>query len=379
MNRIVSSLLLTLATLATAPLGAWAREFEHVKYVGLGRNKPYHVISADFNNDGNADLALVDWLSGKVSVLLGRGDGTFQKEIQFAVPSPVDLAAGDFNEDGVQDLAVVESNGTGDGAVAIFLGDGTGRFRLSGTYKVGIATGMVATADLNGDGHLDVAVTNAGFEGNGPSMMTFFGDGHGKLGHPTTYKMPGEQPAGIVAGDLNGDTYPDLAVATYQAGSVAVFMNDGTGKFEKPIYYSVDGDPEQVTIADLRNDGREDLVVADGVYALDVWLNNGDGTFGSPSQYLPKFPDAQSPEACTVADFNLDGKLDVACAGPHSYAYWFRGKGDGTFTSGIEVRDGDPNNGGTFIASGDFNNDGAPDLAIPIYDVPKVGILLNAQ
>jgi len=299
-----------------------ASQFERPVFYGVGQ-KPTVTVAARLSNSGNIDLAVA--LSDEVSILLGNGDGTFQKPLTFPVPSPLGIAVGDFNEDGNQDLAIVEYGGTGVGYLAIFLGDGEGHFTPSASYKMGVGTVRVAAADFNKDGHLDLAVANEGFEGSGESMMTLFGDGSGHFSGRKTYKMqPDEYPFGIAAGDLNGDGYPDIAVATAEGGSVAVFMNDGTGRFGVPTYYRLDGEPLQVTIADLRNDGRGDLVVADGVYALDVWLNNGDGTFGSPSQYLPKFPDAEPPEACTVADFNLDGKLDVACAGPYSYAYWFR-------------------------------------------------------
>jgi FG-GAP-like repeat len=112
---------------------------------------------------------------------------------------------------------------------------------------------------------------------------------------------------------------------------------------------------------------------------LDVWLNNGDGTFGKPTTYAPTFFGWEPPEACTVADFNLDGHLDVACAASESYAYFFDGKGNGKFGSAHTIKESIQGAGGFSIASGDFNNDGAPDLAMPIQNYGKVAILLNTK
>jgi len=110
-----------------------------------------------------------------------------------------------------------------------------------------------------------------------------------------------------------------------------------------------------------------------------VLLNEGDGTFGKPAIYQPTFFNWQPPEACAVADFNLDGKLDVACAPGGNDAYVFYGKGNGKFGPGIEITTAINHQGGFSIASGDFNNDKAPDLAIPIQNYGKVAILLNTQ
>jgi VCBS repeat protein len=134
-----------------------------------------------------------------------------------------------------------------------------------------------------------------------------------------------------------------------------------------------------VKIADLRNDGRQDLVMADASRGMVVLLNKGDGTFGKPHLYQPTFFNWQPPEACTVADFNLDGKLDVACATSVNDGYYFYGKGDGTFKPGVEIEEAIHSDGGYSIASGDFNHDGAPDLAFTIEDNGKVAILLNTQ
>ena len=379
MIRATLGLLLAIATLATLAPSAWAGQFKKAVYYNVGsQQQPYHVIATHLTNSGKVDLAFTDLVSESVSILLGNGNGTFQKALTFAVPAPVGIAAGDFNEDGIQDLAVVENGGTGDGAVALFLGDGHGHFKLSATYSVGVGSVDIAVADFNGDGHLDVAVTNKGFN-NGPgNMMTFFGNGHGKLKNRKTYKMTG-QPYGIAAGDLNGDGHPDLAVAALQGGTVAILMNDGAGKFGKPVYYSVNGWPTEIRIADLRNNGDQDLVIADISSGLDIWLNNGDGTFGQPTIYVPMFSGAEAPEDCTVADFNLDGNLDVACATNLDDSYFFYGKGDGTFGSAIQIANTIDYKGGFSIASGDFNNDGAPDLAIPIQDYGKVAIMLNTQ
>jgi len=372
----ISALIAGVALVLTVT-DASAGQFKKAIYYPAG-GRPYRLIAAQLTDSGNVDLAVANYLTSEVSILLGKGDGTFQKPLEFPVPAPIALAAGDFNEDGNQDLAVVESGGTGDGAVAIYLGDGKGGFKLSASYAIGVASVSLAVADFDGDGHLDVAVTNKGFDTTG-SMMTFFGDGHGKLGDRKTYKMAGG-PFGIAAGDLKGDHSPDLTVTQFDNGSVAVFVNDDTGHFLKPVTYNAGGgEVVDVKIADLRNDGRNDLVIANGSLGMAVLLNSGNGTFGKPTIYHPTFFNWQPPDACTVADFNLDGVLDVACASQLEDSYFFYGKGDGTFGKGIPIANTINHQGGYSIASGDFNHDGAPDLAIPIEEYGKVAILLNTQ
>jgi len=379
MGRMSQRVLLVLAMLWLSGVSASAGQFKHVVYRPAGQ-RPYRVVATQLTVSGNLDLVLADYLSSQIVTLLGNGDGTFQKPIRFRAPSPIGLAAGDFNEDGIEDLAVVETGGTGDGAIALFLGDGKGGFKLSASYRIGVASVNVAVADFNGDGHLDVAITDQGF-GNPGDVMVFLGNGHGKLGKPTKYKMSGG-PVGIAAADLNGDHHPDLAVALAGGGSVAVLMNDGTGHFQKPVIYSA-GDccgPVDVKIADLRNNGKQDLVIANINAGMVVLLNKGDGTFGKPTIYTPFFQNWQPPEACTVADFNLDGNLDVACAASLNDGYIFYGDGKGKFGSGgIEFKNALNHQGGFSIAAGDFNDDNAPDLAIPIQNYGKVAILLNTQ
>jgi hypothetical protein len=128
---------------------------------------PYRVVATQLAKSGNFDLVMADYLSNQIVVLLGKGDVTFQRPIQFSAPAPIGLAVGDLNGDGNEDLVVVESGGTGAGALAVFLGHGDGRFIFKASYQVGSVAGFVTIADFNGDGKLDVAETdqgNLGFE-----------------------------------------------------------------------------------------------------------------------------------------------------------------------------------------------------------------------
>jgi hypothetical protein len=286
---------------------------------------------------------------------------------------------GDLNEDGHPDLAVVESPGGTDGVLDIFFGEGDGKFHAGPRYRVGVAPIGVAIADFNGDGHLDVAVANSNHFKKHGSVMVFSGNGKGKLAKTATYSVA-ESPWSIAAGDLNGDNFPDLAVTQETAGSVAVLLNDGTGKFLAPVSYNAGGgEVVDVKVADPRNNGKQDLVIADLSAGMVVLLNTGNGTFGEPTIYQPCGNNCQAPSACTLADFNLDGNLDVACATTYNGDYYFLGHGKGKFGAAIFLGETIQNDGGESIAAGDFNNDKAPDLAIPVELKGKVAIMLNTQ
>jgi hypothetical protein len=378
MQRTIWSLAIAVAALAITTQSASAGQFKKAVYYKAGE-RPYQVVVTHVTNGPNLDLVIGNYLSGQVAVLLGNGDGTFQQPRTFTVPSPIGIAVGDLDGDGKQDVAVVESGGTGKGALGVFLGNGDGTFHKSATYVTGIMPVSVAIADFNGDGHLDLAVTDSDQFHKVGDVKVFFGDGKGKLGKPATYKVAGA-PWSIAAGDLNGDKFPDLVVTQGIVESVAVLLNDGSGKFRAPVSYSVVGSgATKVKIADLRNAGKEDLVVASLSEGMVVLLNKGNGTFGKPTVYPPACHNCQAPEDCAVADFNLDGNLDVVCATTYNGDYFFYGDGKGKFGDAIFIGETMQNDGGYSIAAGDFNNDQAPDLAIPIELKGKVAIMLNTK
>src|SRR5262249_30897533 len=141
--------------------------------VGFG---PQAVAVGDFNNDGVADLAVADASAGTVSILLGKGDGTFQAAQGYASGAsgdqPQSIAVGDFNGDGAADLAVTNLLSS---TVSVLLGNGNGTFQAPQGYTVGSLPYSVAVGDFNGDGIPDLAVTN--YLDNTVSILLGPGDG----------------------------------------------------------------------------------------------------------------------------------------------------------------------------------------------------------
>jgi hypothetical protein len=386
MARIIPSIstaLIVLAALTAFLPSAAARQFKKAVYYKLN-DLPYSVVTADFNHDGNLDLAVAEYFTGQVGILLGKGNGAFHAPHYFSAPGAIGLAVGDFGGNHRQDLAVVESGGTGYGALAIFLSNGNGTFRESATYPLGIEPFTAAVADFDGDGHLDIAVQSAlGYGKNGKegAVLVFFGKGDGTFGKPAIYRVP-NFPGSIAAGDFDGDGHPDLAVTQADTDSVAVLMNDGHGKFKLTGEFSSSPNSGSVTAADLRGNGVLDLVVAGGASSIAVLLGNGDGTFEKAVLYSTSQLGTANVYATVVSDFNLDGTPDIAGVFGQGYpdhlGVLFYGNGDGTFGPPHAFQ-GEKGSGGYWLTTGDFNMDGAPDLAVSDYASGAAAVLLNTR
>jgi len=277
------------------------------------------IIAADFNHSGHQGFAVALINNEAAAILLGNGDGTFvSSSASFAGtgdPTTSALAVADFNADGNLDLALVNEI-YGSGFVA--LGYGEGAFNGAGNLN---ATGFlngIAVGDFNGDGKLDAIVAggsggvSAGLGGSGLAVSVGNGDGTFTPAKGSPISL-GQNLSAIVAADFNGDGKLDVAVTDSSANAVYILLGNGDGTFGPPSTITVGSDPDAIVAGDFNNDGKLDLAIANGGdNTVTLLLGNGDGTFtqasGSP------YPVGKGPYQIVAADFNGDGKLDLATA-----------------------------------------------------------------
>ncbi len=308
----------------------------------------------DFNGDGIPDLALINtYYSNTVAILLGNGDGTFTAVS--SSPSvgefPAGIAVGDFNGDGKLDLAITEN---GSNSATILLGNGDGTFTpAAANPATGIQPMGIAVGDFNGDGIADLAVACSG----SGTVTILLGKGDG------TFTAAAVSPAvsgadQIVVADFNGDGKLDLAVGSQGNDPPAILLGHGDGSFTKAPIPSASGS-SLLAAADVNGDGKIDLLVANYYpEAVSVLLGNGDGTFTEG----PAFPQTiYQAVGLVVADFNMDGIPDMATLDSNDNIEIFLGQGDGAFAD-VSTLPATANSQ-PFLVAGDFNGDGRPDLA----------------
>ena len=320
--------------------------------------------------------------------------------------APADPTAADLDGDGDIDLAL-----PGDSAVSILLNRGDGTFADAVTMDFFGGAEVLVAADFTGDGKVDLAMS--GYR----NLVVFKGKGDGTFRQPPdTYPAAGELEHGnanwIAAGDLDGDTDPDITIAFYGAdgpiptapGHLAVFINDGATGFEPAVYYDciscaavVMGDFDEdsaidalsaqfnvtgtfwrgaddgtltpglpfptgdrsaaIVAGDVNGDGHLDLFIGnDHDFSVSVLLGAGDGTFGEPL-VLP----AGNTHSVAITDLDADGHADLLGAGDTYLRAWL-GDGSGSFvaTEGIQLNEA----GARAVAVADFNGDAKPDLAV---------------
>ena len=251
------------------------------------------IVAADFNNDGKPDIAICFAfvsganLPGIVQVYLGNGDGTFTQapgELQLPLTA-FQMVAADFNNDGNADLAFTS------GYVALGNGDGTFgapiQFYPSNGGEFGI---WIGAADFNHDGKMDLAFQVCQGCESSPPLLVYLGNGDGTFQQPISYTWNGLAQWAAIA-DVNNDGIPDIVALSYTEGPnqpvAAVFLGNGDGTFKPPLYVRSTwvGQPNQMIVADLNGDGKPDLAITDwwenSVY---LFAGNGDGTFGPQVQ-----------------------------------------------------------------------------------------------
>jgi predicted NUDIX family NTP pyrophosphohydrolase len=267
---------------------------------------PRSVIVGDFNSDGNLDLAVANEGSNNVSILFGNGDSTFQEAQNYGVGQrPLSIAVGDFNEDGIPDLAVANNFSNN---ISILLGNPDGTFQAARNFGAGSFPRSVTVGDFNSDGHMDLAVANE----NDNNVSVLLGNGNGTFQAAQNFGV-GSRPWSVAVGDFNGDAIPDLVVANLESNNVSLLLGNGNGTFQPPRSFAVGSHPYSVVVADFNTDGRLDLAVAnEGSDNVSVLVGHGNGTFWPASNFSVSVGDR--PLALASGYFYGDKHPDLVVA-----------------------------------------------------------------
>ncbi len=372
--------------------------FSPVASFPVGTN-PQAVVSADFNNDALLDLAVVNYSSSTVSVILGNTDGTFQPALTYGTgANPWSLAVGDFNKDGKLDLVTANASN-----VSVLMGTGNGTFGAARNIEFAIPSSSpasVAVGDFNADGKLDLGVASSVYQPGTPGTPGYWvdtyyggvyypgdpgtpgynegqanvllGNGTGSFAAPITSDLGYGYLTSAAVADFNGDLKLDFAATSLDNGTVNVVLGSGTGAFESPVALSVGFYPYSLAAGDVNGDTHIDLVttIPNGD-DVSVLLGDGLGGFAAAQNYAAR----GGPASVALADFNADGKIDLVTAnGSAGTVSVLLGNGNGSFQT---ARDYGAGAVPRSVAVGDFNGDGLPDVAVANEGSNDVSVLLN--
>lgn len=326
-----------------------------------------NVSMGDVNGDGYLDIVLVKgrhWPLDNL-VLPGNGDGTFQPAYALGGPPDRSYSGALVDLDGDGDLDIVVSNDSPD-EKRIHLNDGKGGFTPGSTFGRGEwSTRHIDVADLNGDGMDDIVLANRYGPREGPSHVCF-GVAVATYTQDCTEVAVGSSTT-IKATDMNGDGVPDLVVPHRDGGQSYVYINDGGGVFrDRRPFGPPDASIRSAVPVDFDRDGRMDIVVIDQETGPAVFWGLPDGSFASA---WPLVTLQETPYALSVADIDGDGFTDVLVGFIEFRPMVFFNEGDREFT---QVSFGDEEGSAYGFDVGDVDADGFLDIAVARSGAPNM-------
>ena len=336
---------------------------------------PTFIVASDFNNDKQLDIAVANSVMDTLILFCGQGNGTFAQSTTLAAQpqsNPQSLVVGDFNRDNKTDIVIAQSNA---GSVGLFLKVDNGALKKFETLSTGSFSKphVLAVADFDNDGCLDIAAANNG----NANIGVFFGLGDGTfIDQKVILLQENIHPIWVGSGDFNNDKNIDIVISNNVPPTpVIVLLSNGDKSFRIMMTEGIDA-AEMGAVGDFNNDGQLDLVIVNkGSSNVAIMLGHGNGTFSNATTYSAA--DYDIPYSSTSGDFNGDGWLDVAIGmSEESYVGILFGRGNGTFTpftpyltKNIALHQS--------IMSGDFNNDGRLDIVVTETNLNKIAIILG--